>query len=67
MQHFLQDMNSGLDHSVIENKTRGGIVILKSAPLQHEGKCPTNLEHFIIWQERKEYFAISTVLVLDFV
>ena len=32
MQHFLWDVNSGPDHSVIERKMRGGIVIHKAAP-----------------------------------
>ena len=37
MQHFLQDMNSAPDHSVIKNKARGRIAILKTAShQQHE-------------------------------
>ncbi len=32
MQRFLWDVNSGPDHSVIESKSRGGIVILNAAP-----------------------------------
>ncbi len=32
MHCFLQDVSSGPDHSVIESKTTGGVVILKDAP-----------------------------------
>ena len=37
MQHFLQNVNSYPDHSVIESKTREGIVIPETALHQQDG------------------------------
>ena len=69
MQHFLWEVNSGLDHSVIKSKTSGGIVILKEALNQPADEhIPTHqmMEKFVIVQERRGNVAISTAFVLDF-
>ena len=45
-QHFLWDMNSGPDHSVIESKMRGGIAILDAVPNQQNTIAHQALEKF---------------------
>ena len=62
MQRFLHDVKSGLSHSVIKSKERGGVVILNTAPLQQDDEHLLNLRELLIWKTRRQSFAVCVRL-----